>query len=252
MATDPFASGLVSTVLAWSFTLPILLSSVALIVQLFFGDTNSRLPRWFLGWLAFCFVFFSPFLYIVLQFIVLASYSVQSSSALWSFFSLRSFLFTMVYLPLVVGLLSYSGLLAPYWLTFRIAFHNLETPVVTTGRLILGTVIAPITMQGGQLLFYWLLTYVLIYTPFKKDRVRAEDMIGATNGPALLAYKYVIRNVIPLPIANHYRDVSLSEQDWLRNHVASFYLGPREEAKYLKLAYPVLYERLAREGSIEE
>jgi hypothetical protein len=50
--------------------------------------------------------------------------------------------------------------------------------------------------------------------------------------------------LLPLPVAGHYQGVTISDRDMLRNHVASFYLGDRAQAKYVKLAYPALYESL--------
>jgi hypothetical protein len=49
---------------------------------------------------------------------------------------------------------------------------------------------------------------------------------------------------MPLPVARYYEEVTVSDRDMLRNHVASFYLGRQAEAKFVKLSYPVLYQKL--------
>jgi len=59
-----------------------------------------------------------------------------------------------------------------------------------------------------------------------------------------LFYDHALKYVMPLPIAGHYQDVTVSDREMLRNHVASFYLGSQAEAKFVKLSYPALYERL--------
>lgn len=75
--------------------------------------------------------------------------------------------------------------------------------------------------------------------------LRAENVIGATNGPVYFVYHHALKYGMPLPVANIYEDVTASDRDMLRNHVASLYLGRRAEARYVRLAYPALYDKLA-------
>lgn len=234
MAPDPFASGTASLVLAWLFTVPVILSLVFGGISMLFERTDDEVPRWFLVWMTLCLLILSPFRYVLLLTIIGTAFPVQSFGALVSILPLG------IYVPIVFGILYFAGLVLPLLLTLRIAFHDLKSPVVTQGRLVSGALIAPLNMIGGYFLFFWLLTYAGMTVHW----LRVDDVIGATNGPALFVYEHGLKYAMPLPIAGHYQDVTVSDRDMLRNHVASFYLGDRAQAKYVKLAYPALYERL--------
>lgn len=238
MAADPYASGTISLVLAWMFSIPVILSLVGGGVGILFEKTNDDVPRWFLVWLVLCVLVLSPFRYIVLLMVIGTAYPVQSLGAAISVFPLA------FYVPIVFGLLCLAGFVLPLLLTLAIAFQGLASPVVTKSRLLLGALVAPVNMVGGYILFFWLLTYAGMTVHW----LRGEDVIGATNGPALFIYEHGLKYGLPLPVAGHYQNVTQSDQDMLRNHVASFYLGNQPEAKYVKQAYPSLYEKLtARE-----
>ena len=236
MPLDAFASGSLATVLAWLCALPVFLAVIAGGIDMLFEKTDQEVPRLFVAWMTVCILVLSPFRYMVLQLIIGAAYPVQSVSAF------ISALLLALYVPIVFGLLYAASLALPLLLTLRIAFHDLKSPVVTPGRLVLGSVVAPINMIGGYFLFFWLLSYAGKSVHW----LRAEDVIQATNGPAFFAYNYGLKYVTPLPIAGHYQEVTTSDRDMLRNHVASFYLGRRAEAVYVKKAYPALYEQLTK------
>ena len=234
MTQDPLASGAISSVLAWLVATPIMVSVLIGAFGLLFEKTDESIPRWYLGWVSVCVLVFSPFRYIVLLLLIGAAYPVQSPAALASTIPL------MFYTPIVFGVLVFVGIGLPILVTHWVAFRDFKTPVVGTGRLIVGALTAPVCMAGGYLLFFWIL-------PFAGASVhwlRATDVIGATNGPASFAYEHVLKIGLPLPLRTYYVDVTESDRDMLRNHVASFFLGDRAEAHYVMLAYPDLYAKL--------
>jgi hypothetical protein len=236
MPPDPFASGLFSSVLAWLFCIPVILSLVAGALGMLFEKTDDQIPRWFIVWIVLCVVALSPFRYLALLTLIGTAYSVQSFGAFISVFPLA------IYIPIVFGVLCGVGVVLPLLFTLRMAFHNLKDPVVSQARLVLGSIVAPANMLGGYFLFFWLLTYAGKTVHW----LRAEDVIGATNGPALFVYQHALKYAMPLPVVGYYQDVTASDRDMLRNHVASFYLGERAEARYVKLSYPTLYEKLTK------
>jgi hypothetical protein len=128
----------------------------------------------------------------------------------------------------------------PLVLTTLVGFGSLRTPQISRGRLVLGALVAPVTMAGAYLLFFWLLPFA----GWTVHWLRADDVIGATNGPAYAVYDVALKHFLPLPIAGYYVDVTTSDRDMVRNHVASFYLGRGAEAFYVSESYPDLYAEL--------
>lgn len=239
MSTDPFASGTLSTVLAWVVALPVIVGAFAAGVGMLFERTDEAIPRWFVVWLMLCLLVLSPLRYMVLQVIVGSAYAVQSLGAFISLFLLS------LYVPIVFGLLYFIGVGLPLLLTLRVAFGSLSSPKATRGRLVLGSLIAPLNAVGAYFAFFWLLQFAA----FTVHWLRADDVIGATNGPAAVTYSVVLKHFMPLPIKGYYTDVTQTDRDMLRNHVASYYLGWRAEARYVRLAYPDLYSRLTTSTS---
>src|SRR5688572_25886688 len=104
MNPEPFASGIVSLVLAWLLAVPVLLGTLAGSAHMLFARTEDDLPRWFMFWIMLCILVFSPFRYIVLQLLIASAFPVQSVSAFVSLFPLA------LYVPIVFGLLCGIGL----------------------------------------------------------------------------------------------------------------------------------------------
>lgn len=237
MNSDPFASGWLSILLAWIATVPIIIGALAGGFGLLFARVDKAIPRWFVFWMAVCIIVLSPLRYMVLQVIVGSAYPVQSVRAMLSTFSL------VLYVPIAFGFLFIIGVGLPLYLTLRIPFGNLSSPKTTIGRLILGSLIAPLNAVGGYFVFFWLLSYAA----FTVHWLSPYDVIGATNGPAAVTYS-VLKYVMPLPVKDYYTAVSNTDRDMLRNHVASFYLGWKGEAGYVRLSYPDLYNRLSAQS----
>src|SRR5207247_6677133 len=133
------------------------------------------------------------------------------------------------YVPIVFGLLFLIGVGLPLYLTLRIPFGNLTSPKTTIIRLILGSVIAPLNAVGGYYVFLWLLPYAALTVHW----LNPYDLIGATNGPAAVTYS-MLKYVTPLPVKEYFIEVSNTDREMLRNHVASYYLGWQAEARYVK------------------
>jgi len=235
--SDPFASGWLSLLLAWIAAVPIIFGALGGGFSMLFARVDKAIPRWFVFWMALCIIVLSPLRYILLQLIVASAYPVQSVRAMFSTISLA------FYVPIVFGLLFIIGVGLPLYLTLRIPFGNLTSPKTTIGRLILGSLIAPLNALGGYFVFLWLLPYAA----FTVHWLSPYDVMGATNGPAAVTYS-VLRYVMPLPVKDYYTEVSNTDREMLRNHVASFYLGWKEEAGYVRLSYPDLYNRLTAES----
>ncbi len=234
MNADPFASSTISTVLAWVVALPVILAALGAGIGMLFERTSDEIPRWFVVWLMLSLLILSPLRYMVLQIIVSSAYPTQSLRAFLSFFLLA------LYVPIVFGALYFVGLGLPLILTLRVVFGSLTKPKVTRPRLALGALMAPLNAVGGYFAFFWLLQFAALSVHWLK----AADVIGATNGPASVTYSLVLGRFMPLPIRGFYADVTQTDRDMLRNHVASYYLGRSAEARYVRLAYPDLYSRL--------
>lgn len=236
MNPEPFASGSLSLALAWIAGVPTILALVGGAIGVLFEHGDETVPRWFVFWIMLSVLVFSPFRYMALQLLIGASYVVQSGRAFLTTFLLA------LYIPIVYGLFFFVGVGLPLLITAKAAFRNLDAPVVSKGRLMLGSVLAPFAMGLGYLAFFWLLPYGAMSTHW----LRPADVIGATNGPALGVYSVALKHAMPLPVREFYIEVSGTDFEMLRNHVASYYLGTEAEAEYVKTAYPELYQRLTR------
>ena len=234
MSADPFASGNLSSILSWVVTLPVILGCLFGGIGMLFERTDDEIPRWFVVWIMLCVLILSPLRYMLLQLIVASAYTVQSVGAFVSIFLLA------LYVPIVFGILYFVGLGLPLLLTLRIPFGNLRAPTVTKGRLLLGALVAPVNAILGYLAFFWVLQYAALSVHW----LNARDVMGATNGPAAVTYSIVLKHFMPLPLRSYYSEVTETDRDMLRNHIASYYLGRGGEASYVRLAYPDLYARL--------
>jgi hypothetical protein len=106
-------------------------------------------------------------------------------------------------------------------------------------RYILPTLLSPVVAIVSSVLFSLGLPLAAKSVHF----LRADDVIGATNGPACYAYKYVV--TIPPAIAfspPYVSETPGTTNDYLRSHVAWLYLSDSEHAHFLKLAYPECYK----------
>jgi hypothetical protein len=233
--TTAFSSSTVSLVLAWVFAVPLLAGMVSTLVSSVFERTPG-IPKPFTLWMMACVVVVSPFRYLVLQVLLASAYPVQSFGAFLSVIPLG------FYVPIVFGLLFMLGVGLPCLAVVFVAAGNLKNEAVSRVRLWLAALLAPFFMAAGYAVFFFALEYGALSTHW----LRARDVIGATNGPAEFVYSHGLGRLMPLPVAGELTRVVRTDRDMLRAHVASYYLGRNEYARYIREAYPELYKELSR------
>jgi hypothetical protein len=230
MDADPLASSTVSVGLAWLGAVPLMVWAVATTVSILRVRT-AQVPRWFVIWIGLCILLLSPVRYLFLALLIASSFPVQSFRALIATVPLS------FYLPIVFGLMALVGVGLPLWTTVSAGLGSLTKPSLSATRLALGSIVAPVASAASYVLFFFLLEFA----GFTTHWLRAEDVIGATNGPALFVFEHGLAKTLPVPVTGELISVTKTDRDWLRNHVASVYLGEREFARYVERAYPELY-----------
>jgi S1-C subfamily serine protease len=221
MNSDPFASNMVSLVLAWIVAIPILIRLVTAVLPFF--EKRSNVPWLLTAWVALCFILLSPVRYIVFQIVLANSYLFQS----WYAFLSTFFLFTFFIVPLAASVLYAIGFFLP-WL----AVVSIIGDRPSWWRWLLGALAAPPIALVGSIVFSLVLPFAALTTHW----CRAEDVIGATNGPAYYAFMAVNRMLAPVP--DYYERTPGTFRDYLRCHVAFYYLSESEQQRFLNLAYP--------------
>ena len=221
MNSDPFASNMVSLVLAWIAAIPILIRLVTAVLPFF--EKWPNVPWILSAWVGLCFILFSPIRYIVFQIVLASSYLFQS----WYAFLSTFFLFSFFIIPLAASVLYAIGLFLP-WL----AVASIIGDRPSWWRRLLGAIAAPVIALVGSIVFSFVLPFAALTTHWS----RAEDVIGATNGPAYYAFIAASRMLAPVP--DYFKKTPGTLTDYLRCHVAFYYLSESEQQRFLSLAYP--------------
>jgi len=227
MSADNFQSHIISLILSWVFSVPIIIGLVGYLVSLLL-EKEVGVPRLLLIWLGLCIIVLSPFRYMVLQVLMATVYPFQSLHAFFTLFLLA------LYIPIVFSLLYAIGLGLPF-LGFA-AITGFKTTVSRT-RYFFAAVASPFLFLFGSYLFYLALPYAAYSTHW----LDAKDVIRATNGPPAYFYKYAVEPATPeiLPkFALNLGLENLTSKERLRAHVAGVYMGGKEFAYYLHKAYP--------------
>jgi hypothetical protein len=228
MSTDPFASSIISVVLAWVFSIPLIVGLIVYLVDMLFKK-QEELPRGFTIWLLICMVFLSPARYIILQVLMAIAFPFQSLSAFLSTFMLA------FYIPIVFGLLYALGIGAPILLISLIA--GMEK-VESKKRLLLSCVAAPFVL----LVFNYLFFFGLSYAAYSIHWLNANDVIGTTNGPSEYFFRYVCETGTPLELPKFLTDGVILERlhakGRLRAHIAAVYLGKKQFEYYVETTFP--------------
>jgi signal transduction histidine kinase len=224
MNSDLFASSTISIVLAWILAVPLVVQSAITVLSLF--KKQPELPWILTAWVALCFVVLSPLRYMIFQLVLASSYIVQS----WVAFLSTFYLFVFLIVPLAFSLLFLVCVLMPY---FGVAW------IIGTERswlrYVLGAVAAPFAASLGTLLFVFIFPFAAITTHWS----RAEDAIGATNGPAYYIFCLFGSSRVLAPVPDYYYTrTPQTIKDYLRCHVAFYYLSDAEQQRFLQLAYP--------------
>lgn len=174
---DYFQSHSVSLILAWLFSIPIILGLISGAIKILFEKTPG-IPRFFTVWLVICVLLFSPIRYILLQLFIATAYPFQS---------LRALLATLIlafYIPIIFSIICSIGLGLP--LLGTIAIAGLKDPPSKI-RLWLSGIAAPIIF----LIAGWLYYLILPYAAYSTHWLNPRDVIRATNGPPEYFFKYV-------------------------------------------------------------
>jgi hypothetical protein len=197
MNPEPFASATFSVVLSWIFAAPAILSIAGACVMMLFEKADDDFPRWFVFWMLLCILVFSPLRYFFLQLLIATSYPFQSIRAFLSLLLLG------LYVPIIFGILYGVGIALPLLLALWLPFRNLKAPMISTPRLIVASLLTPVSLTFGYVAFFWLLHFA----SFSVHWLKAPDVIGATNGPALATYSLALKHFLPLPVSDIYTEV---------------------------------------------
>jgi hypothetical protein len=238
---DYFQSHIISLILTWLFSIPLIIGLVAFIIEILFKKTEG-IPRFFMVWLIICMLLFGPLRYILLQIFIAIAYPFQNLHALLTTIILA------IYIPIVFCILYAIGLGLPLLGTLAIAGFK-ESP--SKMRLWLSALAAPIIFLVGNYLFY----FVLPYAAYSTHWLNAEDVIRATNGPPDYFYRDAVEPLARLKFPHFAEEIGLdkmSAKERLRAHVAVLYLSKIECVYYISKAYPAYFEEVKRKYEMNQ
>lgn len=233
MNSDFFASPIISQILTWIFSIPIVLCMLEVAVTMLFKKQEG-IPRIYTLWLIICLILFSPLRYILLQLLVAIAFPFQSFTAFLSTFLLA------IYIPIVFGLLYAIGLILPLFLTVLIVGVQNPPP---KGRLFLSGIVGPLIFFVFSTVYYTLLPYAAYSTHW----IGPKELIRSTNGPPYYFYRYAVEQFTPLQFSGFTHDIvleNLDAKERFRAHVAAVYCGNKQHWYYVSKAYPVYFERM--------
>ncbi len=236
MNADPFASSMISQVLTWVFSIPLICGIVVAAVGMLF-EKQEGIPRIFTIWLLLCLLLFSPVRYILLQLLTATAYPFQSLSGFLSTFLLA------IYVPIVFCLLYAIGLGVPLLLVVLIAGKK-EPP--SKGRLFLAGIVAPIIFLVFSTLYY----NILPFAAYSTHWLSSKELIRATNGPPYYFYRFAVEQFTPLQfpgVAHAIGLENMTTRERFRAHVAAVYCGNKEYWYYVSKAYPEYFEKIKQE-----
>jgi len=229
---DYFQSHTISLILAWVFSIPVIIGLIAAAINFLF-EKSEGVPRLLTIWLLICLLLFSPLRYILLQLFIATAYPVQSLGALFSTVILA------FYIPIVFSILYAIGLGLPLLGAVAIAgFKDRPSNI----RFLLSAAVTPVIC----IIAGWLYFLVLPYAAYSTHWLSPQDVIRATNGPPEYFYKYVAEQMTPFQFPGFVREMgleNLSAKERLRSHVAAVYLGERAFSFFVYKSYPEEFKR---------
>ncbi|SVD81468.1 uncharacterized protein METZ01_LOCUS434322, partial [marine metagenome] len=197
--SDFFASPLISQILTWIFSIPIIFGLLAYVTSMLF-DEMEEMSGIYIWWIFICIILFSPLRYIVLQIFVATAFPFQSFTGF-----LQSILLTF-YIPIVFALLYTIGFVLPALLVvFIIGTKNYRSKA----RLFLSGIVAPLIFLIFSSFYYNLLPYVAYSTHW----VEAKALIRSTNGPSYYFYRYAVEQFTPLQFSDFAHELGLENLD---------------------------------------
>lgn len=234
---DPFSSPMISQILAWIFSIPLICGILCYCIIILFTKIEG-IPRIFIIWLLICLILFSPVRYIVLQLFLAVAFPYQSIVAFLSSIPL------VIYIPIVFGILYAIGLGFPLFLTMFIA--GTKEPI-SKGRLFLAGIAAPIIFLIFSTIFY----NILPYAAYSTHWLGTKEIIRTTNGPSYYFYRYAVEQFTPLQFPGFTKDIGLQNmrvKERFRAHVAGVYCGDKHFWYYVSKTYPDYFEKLKNQN----
>lgn len=233
MNDNLFQSHIISSILTWVFSIPLITGLIAASIGFLF-EKQKGISRIFTIWLVICLIFLSPLRYIILQLFIATAFPFQELSSFLSTFLLA------IYIPIVFGILYAIGLGVPFLLIALIA--GMKDPVSKI-RLFLAGIGAPVIFLTCSFLYYTILPYAAYSTHW----LNPTGLVKATNGPAEYVYKYIVEPFTPLEFPHYVNDIGfdkLSSKERLRAHVASMYLSHKKFSYYVYKSYPEYFNKV--------
>ncbi len=237
MMLDPFASPMISQILTWIFSIPLIIGIIVWAVNMLF-ENQEGVPRIFIFWILICLILFSPVRYILLQLFTAIAFPFQNFSGFISTFLLA------FYIPIVFGILYAIGLGVPLYLIIVIVGKKEPLSKV---RLFLSGISAPIIFLIFSSIYYNILPYAAYTTHW----LGPDELLRSTNGPSYYYYRYAVEQFTPLQFPGFADDIGLenmSAKERFRAHVAQVYCGNRQYWYYVSKAYPDYFEKLKSKG----
>ena len=232
MQPEVFESSMISLILSWIFCVPIIISIIGFILQLF--SKREGIPWLFSAWLGLCLLLFSPARYLIFQVAVGTSFMVQSFGAFISVFILA------IYVPIIFGILYFIGIGLPM-LSITLILKNQKR--MTFVRGLAASVVLLITCIVCSFIFYRALPLAGMSTGW----LSVKDVIKATNGPPALIYKYFASPFTPTILPGFFEDTPQQDIDILRCHIAAVYISDKKLGYFVKHQYPEIYEKAVNE-----
>ncbi len=238
MEADPFSSGTLATVLSWLDAVPIFLAVVGGAFASVFSPSRVTVKILY-AWMLLCALALTPARYMIFQMMLGASYPWQSLRAFFSTF------FLAIYVPIVFGFLCLVAFGIPILAAILIA-GSMDEPRLS--RLFVAAVVFPVACVATSWVYY---DFALPLGARTLHWLHPADVMRAGNGPAYVTFKYLALPYTPMMFPIPAEQLSGSDFDLMRLHVASVYLSPTNRAWVLKTAYPKLFEQLyqPRSGS---
>lgn len=253
MTEDPFASPIISQVLTWIVTLPLLMRFLLYFAKMclvLFEKEDYVYPeptmgrRIFLIWVLLCFLLLSPLRYIMLQSLLITAFPFQG------FWNLLVSFVLGVYIPPLFLILSTIGCVIPLLLILLITLGargliGCPTAQPSRLRLTVAAIAAPLLFLLFSTIYYKILPYAAYTTHWLKT----YELISTTNGPSVYFFDFVVEPYTPLLVPEFARDLgweNMSAKERLRAHVAMLYCGEKQYWYYVSKTYPEYFQRLKR------
>jgi len=241
MTQDPFSSSLISQILTWVVSIPLLIYILSIAITFLF-EKQEGFPRIYTIWLLICILLFSPLRYILLQLLMAEAYPFQSWVGFFTTFILA------IYIPIIFGILYFIGLGLP--LLFIVLIAGTKAPYSKI-RVFLSSIAAPVILFIFSFIYYSILPFAAKSTHW----LGSYEIIRTTNGPSQYFYHYVVEQFTPLQFSRLTHDIGfdkMTTKELLRSHLAAVYCGNKQYWYYVSTAYPEYYKEIKQKHEIDQ